>query len=122
MIHDQCYSGDFLPMASDGNHKNLVVYVAASATEVSWGRQYMAQWEQNNFSNTTMNNMHQDVVNNGNLTSTPGMAEGTTNLGNVSGSICCKLRVWPCWIWIIIIIVVIVIILIIFYFIRKKKK
>ncbi len=122
MIHDQCYSGDFLPMASDGNHKNLVVYVAASATEVSWGRQYMAQWEQNNFSNTTMNNMHQDVVNNGNLTSTPGMAEGTPNLGNVSGNICCKLKVWPCWIWIIIIIVVIIIILIIFYFIRKKKK
>lgn len=119
MIHDQCYSGDFLPMAGDGDHDNLVVYAAASATESSWGREYMAQWEQNDFSTTTANDMHQDVVTNGNLRSTPGMAEGTANIGDVRGNICCVWFIWPCWIWIIIIIVIILGGSI--YFIRRKK-
>ena len=115
MIHDQCFAGDFLPMASDGLHGNLVVYAAANATEFSWGREYMAQWETNNPGTTTMNAMHQDVVNNGNLTSTPGMQEGTPNYGNRSACKCCctwylfwRCIWWRWWYWIIIPIIIIV--------------
>jgi hypothetical protein len=105
MIHDQCYSGDFLPIATDGNHTNLVVYASASATEVSWGREYMARWEQNNITTTTVNDMHLDVVNNGNLTSTPGMAEGTAGIGDyLAGKCCCCWWWWRYWYVIIIII------------------
>jgi hypothetical protein len=96
MIHDQCYSGEFLPMASDRNHKNLAVYVAASDSEVSWGREYMARWELNDILTSTVNQMHQDVVANGNLRSIPGMAEGTTGKGNHKLSAACALRI-PWW-------------------------
>lgn len=118
MIHDQCYAGDFLPLASDGDHANLVVYAAAGATESSWGRQYMAQWEQNDPGTTTVNAMHQDVVSNGNLTSTPGMAEGKVNIGNALLGDCCGF-----WIWrLIIIIAVLPIILIpIWWFLRSRR-
>lgn len=109
MIHDQCYSGDFLPMATDGNHKNLVVYASASATEVSYGREYMARWEQNDITKTTVNAMHQDVVNNGNLTSTPGMAEGTAGVGNHLAGTCCLCWWWWKY-WYVVVIVVVVII------------
>lgn len=91
MIHDQCFSGDFLSIATDGNHDHLVIYAAASGTEPSWGRQYMARWEQNDITTTTVNDMHQDVVDNGNLTSTPGIAEGTTGIGDYLARKCC------CW-------------------------
>lgn len=109
MIHDQCFAGDYLPMASDGNHANLAVYAAAAADEVSYGRQYLAQWEQNDASTTTVNAMHQDVVANGNLSSTPGMAEGTAGIGNNLLGECCSFVVdfWP---WIILLVVIVIII------------
>ncbi len=119
MIHDQCFAGDFLAMANDGNHDNLVVYAAASATEFSWGREYMAQWETNDVNTTVVNDMHDDVVANGNLTSTPGSAEGTPDIGNALAGDCCTLFVLPPWIWIIIVIVVVVVVVIIFRRIRK---
>lgn len=122
MIHDQCFAGDFLPMASDGNHNKLVVYAAASATEPSWGREYMAQWEQNDPNTTTMNDMHQDVVNNGNLTSTPGMAEGTPNLGDfIAGECCTPLEIPIEWIIIAILVVIIIIIPTILFWIRRRR-
>lgn len=109
MLHDQCYAGDFLPMASDGHHRNLAVYAAASATEVSWGREYMNRWETNDPAVKTMNAMHQDVVANGNLHSTAGMAEGTAGIGNVSPCKCCRwFWPWPYWYWIILAIIVII--------------
>ena len=119
MIHDQCFAGDFLPMANDGNHDNLAVYAAASATEVSWGREYMAQWETNDPKTTTMNAMHQDVVANGNLNSTPGTAEGTAGIGNNSAAVCCGLTLLP-WRWIIVIILVIIVILAVSWRLRRK--
>jgi hypothetical protein len=119
MIHDQCYAGDFLPMATDGNHKNTVVYAAASATEVSWGRQYMARWEQNDITNTKVNDMHQDVVANGNLSSIPGMAEGTASVGNhLAGSCCCC---WWCKYWYIVIIVAVIVVIGIVIYRRRRK-
>jgi hypothetical protein len=107
MIHDQCYSGDFLSIATDGNHDKLSVYAAASASELSWGREYMAQWEQNDIKTIKVNDMHQDVVNNGNLTSTPGMTEGTAGIGDyLAGRCCCCWWWWRYWYIIIIIITI----------------
>lgn len=100
MIHDQCYSGDFLPMTNDGDHGNLAIYTAASGTEPSVGRQYMAQWEQNDASTTTISDMHQDVVDNGNLTSTPGTEEGAAGVGDFVLGACC--RVLLKWYWYVI--------------------
>ncbi len=111
MIHDQCYSGDFLPMASDGDHDELVVYAAASASESSYGREYMARWEQNDMTTTTVNDMHQDVVDNGNLTSTPGMSEGTVGVGDHPAGRCCFC--WWCWrYWYIAVIAIAVVVII----------
>ncbi|OGU59499.1 MAG: hypothetical protein A2X64_08275 [Ignavibacteria bacterium GWF2_33_9] len=123
MIHDQCFSGEFLPMATDGNHKDLVVYASSSATEFSWGREYMAQWEQNDITTIKVNDMHQDVVTNGNLTSTPGMAEGTANIGNNLAGKCCCCWWWWCRYWYIIAVAVILVIggIIIWRSSRKKK-
>lgn len=123
MLHDQCFAGDFLPMASDGQHANLAVYAAASATEFSWGREYMARWETNDPATKTMNEMHQDVAANGNLTSTPGKAEGTAGIGDNSPCECCEGQ--PCSIVIIVIIViviVIVIIVIVIIIIRRRRQ
>ncbi|HEV2883466.1 MAG TPA: hypothetical protein VGW36_01335 [Pyrinomonadaceae bacterium] len=121
MIHDQCYAGDFLPMATDGSHANLAVYSAATATEVSWGREYLAEWETNNPGTTTMNAMHQDVVANGNLTSTPGMAEGTAGLGNVSPCTCCGLVRWPWWYWVVLILILIFLTVIIIRLMKRPR-
>jgi len=121
MIHDQCYSGEFLPLATDGNHKNLVVYASANDSESSWGREYMAQWEKNDAITTTLNDMHQDVELNGNLTSTPGMAEGTPGIGDYKAGTCCVYTIWDWlkkYIYVIILIVIVVPILI---FIRRKS-
>jgi hypothetical protein len=119
MIHDQCFAGDFLPMASDGNHDNTVVYAAASATEVSWGREYMARWEQNDISSTKVNDMHQDVVSNGNLSSTPGMAEGTAGIGNHLAGTCCCCWWWKYWSFIIIIAAIGAVVIVIYW--RRRK-
>ncbi|MBP1641764.1 MAG: hypothetical protein H6Q03_433 [Acidobacteria bacterium] len=105
MIHDQCFAGDFLPMAGDGQHANLAVYAAASATEVSWGREYLDRWEDNDATTTEINDMHDDVVANGNLNSTPGMAEGTPGLGDVLIGRCCRWLFWWPW-WLVIAVVV----------------
>lgn len=120
MIHDQCYSGDYLPVATDGNHKKLVVYAAASATELSWGREYMARWEQNSITTTTVNAMHQDVVSNGNLTSTPGISEGTTDIGNYLASKCCCCWWWWRY-WYIIIPVILLFSIVVIIIIRRRK-
>ena len=90
MLFDQCYSGEFLDMASDGDHDNSAIYVAATAHESSWGREYLAQWEQNDPKTTTLNDMHDDVETNGGLTSTAGFAEGTVGNGDRSLCDCCE--------------------------------
>ena len=119
MIHDQCFAGDFLPMASDGNHANLAVYAAASAVEYSWGREYMAQWEQNDPSAMTVNAMHQDVVANGNLTSTPGVAEGAPGVGGNSLADCClAVYIVPWWVYLL---VAVIIIIPIWWFLRRRS-
>jgi hypothetical protein len=122
MIHDQCFAGDFLGMATDGNHDNLVVYAAASATEVSWGRQYMAQWEDNDITTMSVNAMHQDVVNNGNLTSTPGMLEGTAGIGDHKAGSCCCCWYWWCKYWYLISIAALVVVGVVIVLYRKKKQ
>ncbi|NOT37284.1 MAG: hypothetical protein HOP11_07890 [Saprospiraceae bacterium] len=96
MIHDQCFAGDFVPMATDGNHPNLTVYAAATATEFSWGRQYMARWEQNNLLTTTIDNIHQDVVTNGSMSSTCVKGEAQANNGNWKLGNKCRLW-WICF-------------------------
>ncbi len=96
MIHDQCFAGDFVPMATDGNHPNLSVYAAATATEVSWGRQYMARWEQNNLLTTTIDDIHQDVVTNGSMSSTCVKGESQANNGNWKLGNKCR-RWWHCF-------------------------
>ena len=120
MIHDQCFAGDFLSIAGDGNHANTVVYAAASATEVSWGRQYMARWEQNDITTTTVNDMHQDVVTNGALSSTAGMAEGTAGIGNNLAGKCCCCYWWWCKYWYLIAIAAVVIVGVAIIYYRKK--
>jgi hypothetical protein len=80
-IHDQCFSGEFVPMATDGDHDNAVVYSAATASEVSWGREYMDIWEDQDLSTDFMNDMHDAVVAAG-ITSTPLTAEGTADNGD----------------------------------------
>ena len=121
MLHDQCFAGDYLPMASDGQHANLAVYAAASATEVSWGREYMQRWETNDPATKTMNQMHQDVATNGNLNSTPGKAEGTAGIGDNSPCKCCEGQ--PCNIVIIVIVIVIIgIIVIVIIIVRRRRR
>jgi len=98
MILDQCFSGEFLSIATDSQHANSVVYVAATASEASYGRQYMELWEQSNPKTTTMNAMHPtslvpplpppSICLKTPCTSTPGMAEGTTGNGNISLCVC----------------------------------
>lgn len=122
MLHDQCFAGDFLPMASDGQHGNLAVYAAASATEVSWGRQYMARWETNDPTVKTMNQMHQDVVANGNLTSTAAKAEGTAGTGDHKVGDCCEKKPGCSIVIIIIVIVIIIVIIIIVIIIIRRRK
>ncbi|MFC1762326.1 SdrD B-like domain-containing protein [Planctomycetota bacterium] len=92
MILDQCYSGEFLSIATDGKHANSAVYVSASASEPSYGRQYMAHWEQFDPITTTLNQMHPtskfpNLLHPSCLyqscTSTPAMAEGTKGNGDI---------------------------------------
>jgi hypothetical protein len=71
MLHDQCFSGAFLPLAIDGDHDNTTVYAAATASEFSYGREYLDRWEDSDHANDTLEDLHQDVVDNGGLTSTP---------------------------------------------------
>lgn len=118
MIHDQCYSGDFIAMATDGSHDNLVVYSAATASEVSWGREYMAQWEQNDITSTTLNDMHQDVVDNGNLRSTAMTAEGAAGIGDNRANSSCIRIAKPWWreYWYLCLLIVPLV-----YFLVKKR-
>lgn len=90
-VMDQCFSSLFLPIATDGNHRNVAIYTAAGRNEPSWSRQYMRQWERNNPATTSIADMHKDVVDNGGLRSAPGSAEGTPGLGNNSICDCCAL-------------------------------
>ena len=94
-IFDQCYSGEFTPVATDGMHQNMAVYAAATDFEVSWGREYPDRWEDLNPSALTMNQMHANVsASMALLGRTTTMAEGTPGIGNVS---LCR-----CWTYIII--------------------
>ncbi len=61
MLPDQCYSGAFLPLATDGNHNNTTIYAAAD-DESSYGRQYLDCWEDLNHSTTELEELHQEVV------------------------------------------------------------
>jgi hypothetical protein len=62
IIMDQCYSGQFTAIATDGNHARTSIYTAASANEPSVCRQYMQYWEQLDPTTTTADNMHASVV------------------------------------------------------------
>ena len=62
VIMDQCYSGQFTPVASDGNHKNMAISTAAKADEPSTCRHYMSFWEQLNPSTTTFQALHNSVA------------------------------------------------------------
>jgi len=89
MLHDQCFSGAFLPLATDGNHDNTTVYAAATASESSWGREYLDWWENLDHEYTTLEDLHQDVVDNGTLTSTPGKSEVAETNDQVLLGDCC---------------------------------
>lgn len=88
VLVDQCYSGAFTPMATDGNHPNTAVYAAATANEVSWGREYLDWWEDLDIANLTMNQLHQSVVNSGTMGSTPVMSQTNPGTGDVTLDYC----------------------------------
>ncbi|MHC4218887.1 MAG: GC-type dockerin domain-anchored protein [Planctomycetota bacterium] len=70
-VMDQCYSGQFTGLATDGSHKNMALYTAASAAEPSVCRQYIDFWEELDPSTTTLDKMHESVQTSmGNNTST----------------------------------------------------
>lgn len=62
VIMDQCYSGQFTGVATDGNHKNMAIYTAASADEPSQARHYMSFWEQLDPATTSIGDMHASVA------------------------------------------------------------
>ncbi len=62
IIMDQCHSGDFTPLATDGNHANTSVYTAAAAAEPSVCRLYMNYWEKLDLTTRTIDNMHATVA------------------------------------------------------------
>ena len=86
VIMDQCHSGLFLPLATDGNHKNMGMYVAAKAEETSKGSQYMDKWLVDDPATKDMNKQHPAAL----AGSTPGKAEGTAGNGNTPLCFC-----WP---------------------------
>jgi hypothetical protein len=97
MLMLQCYSGRFKGIAGDGNHANTAIYVAASPDEQAWSSgvgenyaEYLTAWDDNDPATTSMNDMHQHVVNSGTMTSTPDKAEGTPGIGNSSLCDCCE--------------------------------
>lgn len=89
MLHDQCYSGAFVPIATDGYHSNTAVYAASEADDVSWGREYLDIWEDMDPCTTTVNDMHDVVVAQG-ISSIPVTAEGTVGVGDNSLCDCCE--------------------------------
>ncbi|WP_163338528.1 C13 family peptidase [Desulfopila sp. IMCC35008] len=90
MLHDQCFSGAFLPLATDGNHDNTTVYAAATADESSYGREYLDYWEDLDHDITTLEDLHQDVVDNATLNSTPGKNEVDEANDQVFLNDCCE--------------------------------
>jgi len=85
MLFDQCFSGEFLALANDGNHDNAAIYVAASDTQCSYDSEYLDAWDDDDPSTTDINDMHPDSLPN----STSGKAEGTAGLGDNSLCECC---------------------------------
>lgn len=85
---DQCYSGAFAPMATDGQHPGMAVYAAATASEVSYGREYLDWWEDLDIANTGMNDLHQSVASSGTMNSTPVTAESGPGVGDVTLDFC----------------------------------
>jgi hypothetical protein len=89
---DQCYSGSFISVANDGFHDNSVIYTATAEDEPSYGRSYMTYWEQADLSRTTMNHVHEDIIESFRdlvARSSPQMAEGTPGNGDVVLNSCC---------------------------------
>ena len=62
IIMDQCHSGDFTALATDGDHANTSVYTAAKSTEESVCRLYMNYWEDIDLTTTTVDAMHASVT------------------------------------------------------------
>ncbi len=91
LINDACYSGAFTNFLDDGLHDKIAVYTAAQEDEVSWGREYMDEWEEHDASTETMNAMHDAVVASG-LLSTPDKAEGTPGNGDTFLDYCWALE------------------------------
>jgi hypothetical protein len=88
MLFDQCFSGAFVPLVTDGSHGNAAIYTAATASEYSYGREYMDWWEDLNPATMTMKQLHASVVASGTMTSTPMTAEGTPGDGSVFLNYC----------------------------------
>lgn len=61
-IFDQCYSGEFNSIATDGLHPHTAIYSAATDFEPSWGREYMMFWEALDPSTTTLSALHASVT------------------------------------------------------------
>lgn len=90
MLHDQCHSGAFLSLATDGDHDNTTVYAAATAAESSYGREYLDCWEDLDHGTTTLEDLHQYVVDNCFLRSTPGKNEVDETNDQVLLGDCCN--------------------------------
>lgn len=89
-ILDQCFSGEFTPVATDGMHNNSAIYTAATDFESSYGREYLSFWETMDPATTTMNAMHASVTASmAALGHNTTFAEGTPGIGNVPLGNCC---------------------------------
>jgi hypothetical protein len=90
-IFDQCYSGEFTPIATDGAHNNSAIYAAATAFEPSYGREYMQFWEVMDPVSVTMNAMHASVTASmAALGHNTTFAEGSPGIGNRPLCHCCQ--------------------------------
>ena len=89
-IFDQCYSGEFNSIATDGLHPHTAIYSAATDFEPSWGREYMMFWESLDPSITTMNALHASVT-----ASMAGLGHNTTFAESAPGV--GNVKLCRCW-------------------------
>jgi hypothetical protein len=90
VVMDQCYSGAFVPRATDGEHANSAFYSAARADETTINRLYMDLWDMLDISELTMNEIHHVMeVNADHLDAHPQTAEGTPENGDLWLDYCC---------------------------------
>lgn len=86
---DQCYSGAYVPMATDGDHANSAVYSASTAGEETTARNYNQVWDAIDFNVRTMNYVHdREVANAAFLVSNPQKGEGAPGNGDTFLNFC----------------------------------